>query len=122
MHENTRSLDLLDGKGLGESANGGLGAAHTLLAGVVEPSQANIIHPPNLWLALDGEIDANRVEVLEIRVEGDGNKNTTQALEIRTSRYGVLMGGNFLSRLSDSIVSVAGECEVTIRAKRITAE
>lgn len=70
---------LLDGHG--ESMTGSLSSAHALLAGVVGPSQAKIIHPPNLWNTSNGKIDANGVEILEGRVEGHGCENAVQALQ-----------------------------------------
>jgi len=52
--------------------NGRGDAAEAGLARVVEPTKAEIIHPPDLWTESHRDADADRVEVREGIVQVDG--------------------------------------------------
>lgn len=60
-----------------------LNTAKTSGAGVIVPTQTKVIHPPDLWLLSNGDIDADECQILKGIVEGDGSQSA-----VRKSRAG----------------------------------
>jgi len=52
-------------------------AAETGSASIVEPSQVEIIHPPDLGLRCNGDVDPDVCQVLENRVKNNWAKSAT---------------------------------------------
>lgn len=70
--------------------NGGGDAAEAGLARVVVPAQTEVVHPPDLWLVSDSDVDADGVEVLEAVVKG--NRCESAVCESRAGGDGNSLG------------------------------
>lgn len=64
--------------------------AETGLARIVVPAETEVVHPPDLWLVSDSDVDADGVKVLEAIVEG--NRCESAVCESRTGGDGDSLG------------------------------
>lgn len=96
-----------------DSTNARVLATETLLARVVGPAQLQIIHPPDLRLSANGDVDAQDIEVLEVFVEVDGDE--IAVVESWASRNRGILRADGNGILSGVVVSVADEGEDAVR-------
>jgi hypothetical protein len=94
-------------------------AAKTGSTGVIEPTQAEIIHPPDLWLHFNSDIDANVCQVLEGVVKSDWGE---RAVFKSASCNSVVLGGDQCLIARSDIVFVTGKREVAVWALGVAAE
>lgn len=97
-------------------------AAETALARVVEPSNKHIIHVPGPRAHLNGRINADRIEIVELVIENDGSQLALQAGNVMASWNRIALCSNDLRLARGSIILVAGEGKVAVRAKRLAAK
>ena len=100
--------------------NGSGDAAKAGLARVVEPAQTEVVHPPDLWLVSDSDVDTDGVEVLEAIVEG--NRCESAVCESRAGGDGNSLGGDCSGVAGAFVQAKPREAEDTRRAARITAK
>jgi hypothetical protein len=100
--------------------NGSGDTAKTGLARVVEPAQTEVVHPPDLWLVSDSDVDADGVEVLEAIVEG--NRCESAVCESRAGGDGNNLGGDCGGVAGALVQAKTRETEDARRPARITAE
>ena len=100
--------------------NGSGDAAKAGLARVVEPAQTEVVHPPDLWLISDSDVDADGVEVLEAIVEG--NRCESAIGEGRTGRDRDSLGGDCGGVAGALIKTETSEAEDARWTARITAK
>jgi len=90
-------------------------------AGIVEPTQTEIIHPEALDLTLDVGIKAQSTELIELVVEADGSQ--TAIIKVRARRDGeVLSHYHFLGlcniipliACSNKVTGSAGGCGIVV--------
>jgi hypothetical protein len=97
----------------GDSAEAGL-------AGIVEPAQAEIVHPPDLRSGTHGDVDADGIEVAEAVVQGNGGQCATS--QGRAGRNRDTLGGDCGGVAGAPIVPVTSEMEDAVRTAGVTAE
>ncbi len=95
-------------------------ATEALRARVVSPSQAEIIHPPKLRFSSNSDVDADLIEVLECRVEGD--RNELAMGDSRASLDCVSVGDDRIGEMSCWVVSKTSEGENAVWTVRITTK
>ena len=100
--------------------NGSGDAAKAGLARVVEPAQTEVVHPPDLWLVSDSDVDADGVKVLEAIVEG--NRCESAVCESRAGGDGDSLGGDCSGVAGALVQAETSEAENARRTARITAE
>lgn len=95
-------------------------AAEASLAGVVEPAQAQVVHPPDLRLGSDGDVDADGVQIAEAVVQCDWDQG---AIGKRgAGRHRDLLGGDCGGVVCGPIVLEASEREDTIGTTGVATE
>lgn len=97
----------------GDSAEAGL-------AGIVEPAQAEVVHPPDLRSGTHGDVDADGIEVAEAVVQGNGGQCATS--QGRAGRNRDTLGGDCGGVAGAPIEPVTSEMEDAVRTAGITAE
>ena len=100
--------------------NMGRDTAEADIAGIIGPAQEHIIHPPNLWGITDGNVDADGIEVLEIRTQSNWSEDTV--LETWAGRNGDGLGDNGCGVSSATIIAEAREVEIAGRSLGVTTE
>ncbi len=100
--------------------NGSRDTAEASLARIVVPAQTEIVHPPDLWLVSDSDVDADGVEVLEAVVKG--NRCESTVCKSRAGGDGDGLGGDCGGVAGALVQAETSEAEDARRAARITAE
>jgi hypothetical protein len=100
--------------------NGSRDAAKAGLARVVEPAQTQVVHPPDLGLVSDSDVDADGVEVLEAIVEG--NRCESAVCESRAGGDGNGLGRDCSGVAGALIKTETSEAEDARKTARITAK
>jgi hypothetical protein len=104
----------------GNLMNGSGDAAKAGLARIVIPAQTEIVHPPDLWLVSDSDVDVDGFEVLEAIVEG--NRCESAVCESRAGGNGNGLGGDCSGVAGALIKTETSEAEDARRTARITAK
>ena len=81
--------------------------AETHGARVVVPTQSKIIHPPDLWLAINSGVDADESQVGEVVIKIDEGEIAITGNNVSTSRHNLCLSRNedFISRRVKSVSS-----------------
>jgi hypothetical protein len=91
--------------------NVGADTAQTYIAGIVIPAQTDVIHPPDLWLRINSDIDTDRVQVLKSPIKCDGSQGTI--FEFSTGWDINFLGSGYV------IIPETSEAEDAVRSCRI---
>lgn len=89
-------------------------------AGVVEPTQAQVVHPPTARLAGHRSLDLDSVEADESGIEDDRDQAAIE--KSGTGGNGDGLGGDGRHRIRGNVVVQAGEGEVAGGSGRVAAK
>ena len=101
-------------------ANTSLLAAFSLVARIVEPTQANIVHPPDLRLRGNSNVHTDLRQITKGIVQCDWCKNTVD--KGGTSWHSDILGGKWNILAGGRILVETGKCELAVRSSRVTAK